>query len=64
MSDPLPGIEENRRNMFRIQESALRVCAALRKIADGCPNPETVALKALNYKAPEPNWAEIEETRS
>ncbi len=51
---------EINRTIYQLQESGVRLCEALRKIADGCHNPQLVAEKALNFKAPEPKWGKVE----
>lgn len=48
-----------RRNTYRLQLGGLRLCEALRKIADGCDNPQEVARRALAHREPDPKWSEI-----
>lgn len=56
-------LETARRNVYRLQTSGVRLCEALRKIADGCPAPALVASKALAHKEPDPDWRALASTR-
>jgi hypothetical protein len=52
-------LREGRRNLYRLQMGGNALCEALRKIADGCDNPQEVARRALHNKAPDPKWSDI-----
>lgn len=57
-------LETARRNVYRLQTGGVRLCDALRTIANGCDNPEQVAKKALAHKEPDPDWNRIEHLQS
>ena len=54
---------DNDKNVYRLQMGGLRLCNALRKIAelDGDGPLAAIANKALKHKEPDPNWEKIEE---
>lgn len=58
------GLLADEHNVYRLQLGGQRLCEALRKIADGCDSPETVAKAALDHKAPDPDFTALRTSQS